>query len=333
MILAAGFGTRLGALSDERPKPMLPICDLPAIRYNLALLDAAGFTEVVINLHHRGDLIERDLGDRFGGLDIRYSREEVILGTGGGIKKVADWLTRGGRDRFLVLNGKLVIDLDLRAVVDEDAGSGTQATLARLVVRQVPDPDRWGAVETEGARVIRIVGRGRSGEGDAASKHEARKWMFTGVHVIDPRLVARLPDGESCIVRQGYIPALEAGAPIAYHVFDGYFEEHSTPRRYLDGNLALLRRPGLLRHPPGPLAGIDESAAIDPTATLTPPLRIGPGARVGAHAQIGPDAVLGRGATVERRASVTRAVVWPDSRVEGTVREAIVTPRGVFPVE
>src|SRR5437660_102926 len=112
MILAAGFGTRLGALSDERPKPLLPVADVPVIRFNLALLEAYGFAEVMVNLHHRGDLIERELGAGTARLRVHYARETEILGTGGGIKNVADWLTRGGRERFLVLNGKVVSDLD-----------------------------------------------------------------------------------------------------------------------------------------------------------------------------------------------------------------------------
>ena len=81
IILAAGFGTRLGTLSDERPKPLLPVCDIPLIRYALALLRGHGITEIAVNLHHRGELIEAELGDE----RAIYSREEVILGTGGGI--------------------------------------------------------------------------------------------------------------------------------------------------------------------------------------------------------------------------------------------------------
>lgn len=334
MILAAGFGTRLGALSDERPKPLLPVCDVPALRYSLALLEAAGLSEVIINLHHRGDLIERELGDRVGSLSITYSREETILGTGGGIRKAAPWLTRGGAERFLVLNGKLVVDLDLRRLLDEDAASARAGAAATMVIRAVPDPDRWGAVETEEGEVVRIIGKGRPAPA-ATQQHSAalHKWMFTGVHVLGPSLVERLPEGESCIIRQGYIPALAAGVRVAFHEATGYFEEHSTPRRYLDGNLALLARPDLLSHPPAPLVGVDESATIHPSAELLAPLRIGPGASVGAGATVGPFAVIGARSSVAAGSVVSRAVVWPDAHVEGSVREAIVTPRGVFPVE
>ena len=77
IVLAAGFGTRLGTLSDERPKPMLPVCNIPLIRYAVALLRGHGIDEIAVNLHHRGDLIRAELGDGF-----HYSEETEILGTG-----------------------------------------------------------------------------------------------------------------------------------------------------------------------------------------------------------------------------------------------------------
>src|SRR5262245_42821527 len=111
MILAAGFGTRLGALSDERPKPLLPVAAVPLIRYVVALLRGHGIHEIVINLHHRGDLIEADLGDGAAlGVRIAYSREETILGTGGGIKRALPLLAPEGdtAEPFFVVNGKIL---------------------------------------------------------------------------------------------------------------------------------------------------------------------------------------------------------------------------------
>ena len=80
LVLAAGLGTRLGPLSDERPKPLVPVCDLPLIRYAIALLAGHGVTEIAVNLHHKGELIERELGTGADlGVSITYSREAEIL--------------------------------------------------------------------------------------------------------------------------------------------------------------------------------------------------------------------------------------------------------------
>src|SRR5687768_8226925 len=110
MLLCAGYGTRLGALSDERPKPMLPVCDVPIVRFGIAQLVAHGVRDIVINVHHRGDVIERELGDGSGlGARIRYSSEDVLLGTGGGLKHALALLDPDGEDApFVSMNGKLI---------------------------------------------------------------------------------------------------------------------------------------------------------------------------------------------------------------------------------
>jgi len=107
-------------------------------------------------------------------------------------------------------------------------------------------------------------------------------------------VIARLPDGEACMIRQGYLPWLRAGERVAaYEHAHGYFAEHSTPERYLASNWALLHESARLRHPPGRLTGIDPTARIHPTATIVEPVRIGAGAVIGANVTVGPDAIVG----------------------------------------
>jgi NDP-sugar pyrophosphorylase family protein len=314
MILAAGLGTRLGELSDERPKPMLPVVDIPLIRYAVALLRGHGIRELVINLHHRGDLIENELGDGSRlGVAIAYSREETLLGTGGGIRHALPLL---GDEPFFVVNGKIVVDVDLDAMLAHRRATGARAV---LLVRADPEAKQWNAIAAppEGGRIESIFGEG--------------EYMFTGVHLIDPELVARLPDdgGERCIVRQGYLPWLEEGLAIHALPMDPgrYFMEHSTPERYLEGNLNLLRGRAKLAHPPGPLTGVDAAAEVHPEAELIAPVRIGPGATVGAYAVVGPDVVVGSRAKVAAGVRVAHSVIWPGVSLAQDTDGAIVTPR------
>ena len=299
LILAAGLGTRLGELSDERPKPLLPVCDVPLIRYAVAILRGAGIDEIAVNLHHRGELIRAELGDGF-----HYSEEREILGTGGGIVKIADWLTNGGRDSFVVVNGKIVSNIDVAATLRHHDATNAIAT---MVLREVPDAEKWGAIHVDDSgRVTRMVGHG------APSAHAC---MFTGVHVISPRLVARLPaTGESDSIRQGYIPALDDGERIEGIRYDGYWHEHSTPARYLQGNWNLVSGSVTLTHPPGPLRAIAPSAIIEPGAQLSPLV------------------VVGARSIVRKSAKLDRVVVWPDSTVDGELQNAIVTPKGITAV-
>jgi NDP-sugar pyrophosphorylase family protein len=319
MLLSAGMSTRLGALGDQRPKPLLPVCDIPILRYGIANLAAHGIVDLVINLHHRGDLIERELGDGADlGVSIHYVEEPEILGTGGGLKNALHLLDPDGADEpFVSMNGKLIFDLDVAAVVE--AYEARPGALGMMVVRRVSDALAWGAVavDTFGPpRVTNILAEGGH--------------MFCGVHVTRPSVMARLPDGEACSIRQGYLPWLRGGEEVAaYEVdTDRYFCEHSTPARYLEGNLALLGG-AELRHPPGRLRGIAASAHIHSTARLHHPVKIGDGAHIGAGAEIGPSTVVGAHAIVEASARVAESVVWPGARARGEQRRAVITPAGV----
>jgi NDP-sugar pyrophosphorylase family protein len=312
MILAAGLGTRLGELSDERPKPLMPVADVPLIRYGIALCAGHGIREIVVNLHHHAELIQGELGDGSRlGVAISYSHEEKILGTGGGIRRA---LAQLGDEPFLVLNGKLVFDVDLDAVLAHHRASGAKAT---LVVRPDDDAQRWGAIDAppEGGPVRALLGVGPH--------------MFTGVQVLDPELVATLPDdgAERCIIRQGHVPWLNQGVALNAYVAHGYFAEHSTPERYLAGNFAVIRGQAGLRFPPGKLTGIEASAEVHSEAQINPPVRIGPGARIGAYAVVGPDVVVGAYAEVGAGIRLARTVVWPKTHVRQDADGAIMTPR------
>ncbi|MBI5480793.1 MAG: NDP-sugar synthase [Deltaproteobacteria bacterium] len=310
MILAAGYGTRLGTLSDERPKVLLPVCDQPLIRFALALVRGAGIREVVINLHHQAELVEAEMGDgASAGVRVAWSREPRLLGTGGGVKQAAPLL---GDETFVVVNGKVVIDLDLAAVVAAHRQAGALAT---MVVRPDPDAARWGAIAVdEGGRVRDLLGAGG--------------YMFTGVHVVEPELLARIPDGEQCIIRTAYQGALRDHAPLHAFVQAGYFAEHSTLARYLDGNVALLRG-ATAAAPPTALRGIDAAATVSPDAVIHEPVRLGPRARIGAGAVIGPDVVVGHDAEVAPDARLRECVVWDGARAAGELTRAIVTPAAV----
>lgn len=318
MILCAGFGTRLGALSDERPKPMLPVCDVPILQYGISHLVAHGIRDIVINLHHRGDVIQRDIGDGSAlGARVSYIHEQVILGTGGGLKHALHLLDPDGRDQpFVSMNGKLIFDVDLRALLAAHAAQ--PGILGMMVVRPVPDAESWGAVDVRDGRVHDILGKGSH--------------MFCGVHVTRPSVVARLPDGEACMIRQGYLPWLRGGEIVsAFEQRDGYFAEHSTPARYLASNWAMLDGVPLTA-PPGDLRGIDQAADVARDAVIHEPVRIGPGASIGAGARVGPYAVVGTGAIIDAGTVLERTVVWAGARVNGVVRDAIVTAAGVMSV-
>jgi NDP-sugar pyrophosphorylase family protein len=113
----------------------------------------------------------------------------------------------------------------------------------------------------------------------------------------------------------------------------GYFAEHSTPERYLAGNLDLLQNPAFLPQAPGPLVGVDEGAQVDKSAQIREPVRIAAGAVVEAGAAIGPLTVVCGGGRVAAGAEIARSVVWPGATASGKQAGVVFTPDSVYVVE
>lgn len=324
MILAAGRSTRLGSLGVALPKPLLPVCGYPAITFAVELCRRAGLHDIIVNLHHHGDKVGQTLGDgsRFG-VGLRYSVEEELLGTGGGLWKARFMFSSGP---VLVVNGKVAADIDLGAVLAQhrDAPPGTVAT---MVVREDPSPELWAPIGVRSDGTVASI-RGQTVSGEVGARLAPR--MFAGIHVLEPALLDRLPQGVSDVIGDAYLPALMAGARIGSYTMRGYFAEHSTPDRYLAGNLDLLHDPARLPQAPGPLTGVDPGAVVAADAQIRAPVRIAAGAVVESGASVGPLAVVCGGGRVASGAELTRAVVWPGATATGKQAGVIVTPTAVL---
>ena len=291
MLLAAGRSTRLGELGLALPKPLIPICGYPAIRFGLHAAARAGARRAVINVFHRGDLVQATLGDgRALGIDVVYSVEEELLGTGGGIANARALFAPGP---VLIMNAKVVADLDLPALWAAHARADASAT---MLLRDDPDPRRWGAIQTDATG--RVVGHPERALAASRREGPVTERMFTGIHVLSPACLDRLQPVVCDVIRDAYIPALLAGETIAAVTTNRYFAEHSTPARYLAGNLALLSEPGLVPDPPGPLVGVEATASIHAEARVVAPCRIESGVVIGRGAEVGPQVVLGTGARI-----------------------------------
>lgn len=228
IILAAGFGTRLRPLTNTIPKALLPVAERPLILWNLRLLRDHGITEVIINLHHLGDQIERYLGNGSQlDMHITYSREEIILGTGGGIKQAEHFLQESSNDAFFVLNGDTLIDVDLSHMIDRHTAHNGLATMA---VRNDPNVAQWGAIElADTDQILTILGQGKP---IAHKTQSITCKMFAGVHIMNPILLRDIPIGKESSIITPYIHWLEDGAKIYGYLTTGYWSDVGTPERY-----------------------------------------------------------------------------------------------------
>lgn len=224
MILAAGLGTRLRPLTATIPKPLLPVNGTPLIVWNLLLLRAGGIQDVMINVHYLGSMIEETLGDgSHWDMQISYSHESELLGTGGGLKAVEAFFEG---EPFLVINGDTLIDLKVSTLLDFH---GEQGGVATLVLRDDPQAEQWGAVESDAQdRILRINGRGFA----KGSPVVAQTRMFAGMHVLHPSLLREAPIETPFSIIDSYTDALAAGSRLLGFVHAGYWSDIGTVERY-----------------------------------------------------------------------------------------------------
>ena len=237
MILAAGYGERLWPLTADRGKPALPVLGKPLVGYVAEYLARFGVTEAVVNLHHRPESVREALGDGSSfGLHLEYVYEPIILGTSGGLDNARAHFED---ETFVVVNGKIITDLDLAAALETHR---QEKALATLVLKQNVGRERFSIVDTKNGMVTEFAGMPKPGSGSVENDVPL---MFTGIHILEPRIFDYIPRGVfSDSVVNVYPQAIAAGERVAAHVGEGCWYELSTLRRYLDISLALLKSDG-----------------------------------------------------------------------------------------
>lgn len=223
MLLAAGFGTRMKELSVEVPKPLLPLNDHRIIDIILLKLAASGIKRVVINLHYLGDRIEAYVGNgKRHGLEILYSREEILLDTGGGIA-LAESLFSG--ETILVVNSDVLSNISLSALFDFHDKQSANATMAVTPSKNNRD---YSLVLYDGQnRLLGFLGKG------ATIPENCRCGIFIGYQVLTPPARAYLKPQVQSIIDGFYRPALARRDPITVFPFEGEWIDLGTREQYL----------------------------------------------------------------------------------------------------
>ena len=298
IVLSAGYGTRLWPLTEDRTKPAIPILGKPLVGYVAEYLAGYGIDEIVVNLHHRPESVRRALGDGSSfGVKLFYVEEPEILGTSGALDNTRKFFEQ---DTFVVVNGKIITDIDLNAALETHRSMNALATLVLLPNTR---RERFSVVETEAGRIRGFGGMPVAGEAGEAPL------MFTGIHILEPRIFEYVPRGVfSDSVIDVYPKAIANGEILAAHVASGKWRELSTLKRYLDISLELLKEEGksLIT---GANTAISSSADVT-DSILWDDVEVGPGARI-SRAILADDVKINAGEIVEN------AVVVPRQLVEG----------------
>lgn len=317
LILAGGEGTRLRPLTYAVPKPVLPLAGRPHIAYVIDWLRGHGVDDVVVSCGFLAEGMREALARLEPGVRIRYAEEPDARGTAGAIRFAEDLLA----DRFLVLNGDCLCDLDLSALIERHEGAGGRATIA---LYPVEDPSAYGLVRrADDGEISEFL---EKPDPDQIDSDE----INAGAYVLERSVLELIPPDREVSIEREVFPRL-VGKGLYGLRLEGYWIDIGTPERYLRANWDILERrvETVTAERLGEGGLLVEEDAEASEEEIEPPALIESGSRVAEDARIGPRAVLGPGCVVEAEATLRDSVLLAGCRVgEGArVEEAILAAR------
>jgi mannose-1-phosphate guanylyltransferase len=313
LILAGGEGTRLRPLTSTVPKPVVPLVDRPFIAFMIDWLRGHGVDDVVMSCGHLASGVRNVLGDGEAfGIRLRYVEEPRPLGTGGALKFAEQLLD----ERFLMLNGDVLTDLDVSGQLEQHERTGATATLA---LTPVEDPSAYGLVRiADDCAVTEFV------EKPAPDQIDTRN-ISAGVYVLERSVLELLRAGEPASIERDIFPRL-VGDGLYGCVSRGYWLDIGTPERYLQGTFDILE--GSVgtevaeRMGTGYLCveqGVESEGRIVPSALVESGCRIAEGARIGGRAVLEHGVSVGANTTIESAVVMRGAEIGANCTLRGCI--------------
>lgn len=307
VIMAGGEGTRLRPLTCDRPKPMVPLANRPIMEHIVRLLAQHEFKHVAVTTWYLPQVIENYFGDGSSwGVNMNYFVEKEPLGTAGSVKNV------GFSERFLVISGDALTDIDLSAAMAFHQSRGAMVT---IVLKRVANPLEYGVVLTdEDGRIRRFVEK--PGWGQIFSD-----LVNTGIYIIEPEAMEFCESGRAVDFSRELFPKLLAeGAPLYGWVADGYWSDIGNLEVYRQSHYDILA--GKVKAQPKGIklaAGIwlGKGVELESGAQIQGPVVIGDYCQIRAGSRILPYTVLGPYTVVGRGASIKRSILWDRVFVDG----------------
>jgi len=303
VILAGGEGTRLRPLTSNVPKPIVRLVDRPFISFMLEWLRGHGVEEVILSCGFMAERVRGVLGDGSQlGIRLRYVEEPEPRGTAGAVKLAEPML----EERFLMLNGDVLTDIDLGAQIAQHEATGARATLALVAVA---DPSAYGLVVLDEGRAVSDFVEKPSSGGLPSNLISA------GAYVLEREILGLVAPGRKVSI-EGEIWPLLVGDGLYGFPSESYWMDIGTPGRYLQGTFDILEGNvvSAVRERLGEdWLAIDDGAQVRGRAI--PPALIGAGCEVAEGARVGSLVVLGRDVSVGPGSSLERAVVLDGARI------------------
>jgi mannose-1-phosphate guanylyltransferase len=305
IVLVGGEGTRLRPLTSAVPKPALTLVDRPFLAYMVEWLARHGVEEVVLACGFLPDVLREALGEgEHAGTRVRYVVEPEPLGTAGAIRFAADELGDELGERFLALNGDVLTDLDIGALVSAHDERGAGATIG---LHPVEDSAAYGLVSrgAEGAVLEFLEKTGEPAPGE----------VNAGIYALERSVLDLIPPGRKMSIEREVFPRL-VGQGLYATMLDGYWMDIGTPERYLQATWDILEgRVETMVEPTGPGMYVDPAAEIAESAVVGPRAVLGPRCRIESGVEVR-ESVLLEGCVAEMGARVSRSILAAGARVE-----------------
>jgi mannose-1-phosphate guanylyltransferase len=304
VILVGGKGTRLRPLTADRPKPLVPVVDRPFLGHALEWVARHGLTDIVLCCGFRSDAVVEAIGDGSAfGVHVTWVFEPEPRGTAGALKMAEEHL----QDRFVLINGDVLTDMDLTAQLRAHEATGARATLALVPVE---DPSAYGLVRLEDdGRVRGFLEKPKPEEIDT-------DLISAGAYVLERDVLDLIPAGREVSIEREVWPRLVGAGLFGFVHRGAYWMDIGTPQRYVQGVADVLSgavRTATLERLAGgsvvPGAHVDATALVARDAVVDTGAQVGPGARIGAGTVVAP------GAVVEPGAQLDRVVLLPGARI------------------
>lgn len=307
LIMAAGLGTRLEPLTLAVPKPMVPIVGKPTMQHNLELLRKHGIRRATVNIHYHPEQVVNFFsdGDAFG-MDLAYSYEEKLLGTAGGVLRMAE-VAGGLDDTFVVLSSDALTDIDLRKLVAFHKKKGALATLALAPMQET---EHFGVVDLDkDQRITAFFEKPKSGEAPS-------NLVNTGIYVFEPEILESIPQDRFFDFGKELFPRLaKEGAPLFGYKMIEYWSDVGNLKTYVKTNYDAMQGRVRIMVPGRKTSAcvwIGKNCEIDPTVKFEGCVIVGDKCEIrkGAHLK---DTVLGNMSVVSHNARLEGSIIWSDT--------------------
>lgn len=300
-VLGAGLGTRLRPLTEDRPKPLIPVVNRPLITYAFDRLIDVGIRGFVVNTHHAPQAFPAAFPEgRYRGREIRFRHEPILLDTAGGVRNVADLF---GDRPFLIHNGDILTDLPIERAVEHHLAGGDLAT---LVLRSA-GPALHVAFDPETGRVIDI--RNQLGT------NRVRQFLYTGIAVLSPGFLSWIPKERPISLVTVFLEILRTSGRIGGILLDeGIWCDLGTRESYLGVHRYLWEHPGTFSS----LQWVDPTARIEPGAVWEGATAIGAHCEIGAGARL-KNSILWEGAGVAAQSRLENCIVRNSRLAKGNL--------------